>query len=82
MAEVPDDPHVQSSQIIEEVECPGAGKFKMVRTPIMVSGELPESRMRPPLLGEHTTQVLAELGYSEEEIRQLIDKGIAVQYSP
>ena len=82
VAEVPEDPHVQSRQIIEEVEHPGAGRFKMVRTPIMVSGELPRTRMRPPLLGEHTSQILAELGYSEEGIRQLIDRSIAFQYSP
>ena len=79
VAEVPEDPHVQSRQIIEEVEYPGVGRFKMVRTPIMVSGELPKARMQAPSLGEHTSQILAELGYSEEEIRQLIDKGIAFQ---
>jgi len=48
----------------------------------MISGELPETRMQAPHLGEHTSQVLAELGYGEEEIQQLIEKGIAVQYRP
>ena len=70
------------AQIIEEADYPGVGKIKIVRTPIMVSGELPKIRMQAPLLGEHTSQVLAELGYSEGEIRQLIDEGIAFQYSP
>lgn len=81
VAEVLEDPHVQFRQIIEEAEYPGIGKFKMVRTPIMISGKLPQARMRPPLLGEHTSQILAELGYSEKEIHQLIDKGIAFQCS-
>jgi len=48
----------------------------------MISGELPETRMKTPQLGEHTSQVLAELGYGKQEIQQLIEKGIAIQYEP
>jgi crotonobetainyl-CoA:carnitine CoA-transferase CaiB-like acyl-CoA transferase len=48
----------------------------------MISGELPETKMQSPQLGEHTSQVLAELGYSKQEIQELIEKGIAVQYEP
>jgi crotonobetainyl-CoA:carnitine CoA-transferase CaiB-like acyl-CoA transferase len=38
--------------------------------------------MMAPQLGEHTTSILAEIGYSQEEIQALLDKGIAVQYKP
>lgn len=80
VAEVSKDPQVQSRRIIEESDYPGVGKIMTVRTPIMVSGELPKTKMQAPLLGEHTDQILAELGYSEEEICQLIEKGVALQY--
>ncbi len=82
VAEACDDPHVKQRQIIEELDYPGIGRIKLVRTPIMYSGKLPETKLRPPLLGEHTTQVLLESGFSEEEIHQLIEKGIAIQYTP
>jgi formyl-CoA transferase/CoA:oxalate CoA-transferase len=80
VAEVSKDPHVQFRRIIEESDYPGVGTIKTVRTPIMVSGELPKTRMQAPRLGEHTSHILAELGYSEEEVRQLMDKGVALQY--
>jgi len=80
--EVSQDPQIQLRQLIEEWDYPGIGRVKTVRTPMMISEELPETRMQPPHLGEHTSQVLAGLGYGEEEIQQLIEKGIAVQYRP
>ncbi len=82
VAEVSQDPQIQFRQLIEEWDYPGIGRVKTVRTPMMISGELPETRMQTPHLGEHTSQVLAELEYSEKEIQQLIEKGIAVQYKP
>jgi crotonobetainyl-CoA:carnitine CoA-transferase CaiB-like acyl-CoA transferase len=36
--------------------------------------------MMAPQLGEHTVEILTEIGYSQEEIKTLLDKGIAVQY--
>ena len=82
VGEVSQDPQIQLRQLIEEWDYPGKGKVKTVRTPLMISGELPETRMQTPHLGEHTSQVLGELGYSEEQIQQLIEKGVAVQYKP
>jgi len=82
VGEVSQDPQVQLRQLIEEWDYPGKGKIKTVRTPLMISGELPETRIQTPQLGEHTSQVLRELGYSEEKIQHLIEKGIAVQHKP
>ena len=82
VGEVSQDPQIQLRQLIEEWDYPGKGKIKTVRTPLMISGELAETRMQTPHLGEHTSQVLAELGYSEKEIQQFIEKGVAVQYKP
>ena len=80
--EVSQDIQIKFRNLIEEWDYPGKGLIKTVRAPIMISGELPETRMKTPQLGEHTSQVLAELGYSEQEIQELIEEGIAVQYEP
>ncbi len=80
--EVSQDPQIQLRQLIEEWDYPGIGRIESVRSPMMISGELPETRMQTPHLGEHTSQVLRELGYSEEQIQRFIEKGVAVQYKP
>lgn len=77
--EIIQDPQVQSQQIMEDIEYPEKGKVKIIKTPIHISGEAPRIRRRPPLLGEHTREILKELGYSQEEIKELLDKGIAHQ---
>jgi crotonobetainyl-CoA:carnitine CoA-transferase CaiB-like acyl-CoA transferase len=82
VSQISQDPQIQLRRLIEEWEYPGKGRVKTVRTPIMVSDELPETRLQSPQLGEHTRQVLQELGYGDTEIQRLIAQGIAVQYEP
>jgi crotonobetainyl-CoA:carnitine CoA-transferase CaiB-like acyl-CoA transferase len=45
----------------------------------MIDGKLPETRRKAPLLGEHSNEILAELGYSERQIEELLDKGVVIQ---
>lgn len=82
IAEVEQNPQVQLRKLIEDWDYPGKGKVKFVKTPIMIDGQFPETRMMAPQLGEHTTAILAEIGCNKEEIQTLLDKGIAVQYKP
>jgi len=50
---------------------------RMVRSPIKMSRTMPITRHHPPLLGEHTREILTEiLGYQPEEVRKLRDAGI------
>jgi len=56
--------------------------YKGIGNPIKLSRTPPEPRARPPRFGEHTRQVLAELGYSSEEIDALVAQGAARDEAP
>ena len=73
------EPHVQTRGILEEAEYPAVGKVVAVKTPLFLSGKAAPLRRRAPLLGEHTGEVLKELGYSDGEIENLIRTGVARQ---
>ncbi len=76
------DSHVQFRNIIADVEDPRRGTIKIIKTPIFVSGTPPEIKHRAPLIGEHTGEILAELGYSQDEIRNLFVAKVAVEQKP
>lgn len=77
--EIIQDPQVIHRQIIAECEYPQKGKIKIIKTPIFANGQLPEIRRRPPLIGEHSVEILREFGYSSEEIQSMLDKGVIHQ---
>ncbi|HTT98451.1 MAG TPA: CoA transferase [Rhizomicrobium sp.] len=70
-----DDPHVKQGGFFTEVDFPGIGKAPVAATPVKLHGTPGEVRDRPPVLGEHTDQVLHELGYSSAEINALKQEG-------
>lgn len=70
------DPHTQAIRLVEEITHPAVGKLKLVRSPLHLSKTPASIERHPPLLGEHTTEVLQGLGYSEQEQQTLKDKGV------
>jgi 2-methylfumaryl-CoA isomerase len=74
---VDDDPRVTTdSEMWEDVEHPGVGRYRMPGTPLDFSAVPREPVRRAPLLGEHTAEVLAGLlGLTDAEIGQLADEG-------
>ncbi len=80
IGEIIEEPHVQSRQILEEMDFPSMGRITTLKTPIFYSGKNPSTKSRAPLLGEHTHEVLKELGYSDREIQDFIKKGAALQH--
>jgi len=72
VAEALTDPHTLARDMVRTVKHPTAGDLKMVGIPFRFSGTPAKIRRAPPLLGQHTEEVLgAELGLSAERIAQL-----------
>jgi formyl-CoA transferase len=65
------DPVVRHLGLIAEVDHPTAGRVRAPGIPVRLSGTPPSVRHHPPELGEHTDEILRELGYAKEEIAAL-----------
>jgi crotonobetainyl-CoA:carnitine CoA-transferase CaiB-like acyl-CoA transferase len=70
------DAQLASRQIIVDGEHPQAGSFTYVGEPVIVDGEAFRIRRPAPLLGEHTDELLRELGRTDDEIARLRGDGI------
>jgi crotonobetainyl-CoA:carnitine CoA-transferase CaiB-like acyl-CoA transferase len=75
IAEVVADPQVQARGMVFLMEHPQAGSMPLVNSPIRLSATPVEHRHAPPLLGEHTDDVLREAGYSDDEIAAMRMRG-------
>jgi crotonobetainyl-CoA:carnitine CoA-transferase CaiB-like acyl-CoA transferase len=72
-----DDPHINAVGFFEPIEFPGAPKpAPIAKVPVWLSQTPGSIRRRAPLLGEHTDQILAELGYSKAAIATLREKRV------
>ncbi|MGA8635932.1 MAG: CaiB/BaiF CoA-transferase family protein [Candidatus Dormiibacterota bacterium] len=69
-------PQVTARDMVVSTEHPTAGTLRMTASPIKLSRYTATVRRPPPTLGEHTDDVLGELGYSATEIATLRDEGV------
>jgi crotonobetainyl-CoA:carnitine CoA-transferase CaiB-like acyl-CoA transferase len=74
--EMINDPHVQERQIIVETKHPTAGGIRLARSAPRFWDQPSEIRRHAPSHGEHTDEVLTELGLSADEIAELRRDGI------
>ncbi len=79
LGDVLEDPQVLSQSLLLEIEHPAAGPMKATGGPYHFDGEAVSARRPAPLLGEQTREILAEAGFSEEEIAGMIASGAAAE---
>ena len=70
MKEIANEPSLRASGTVVEVDHPKRGKYLSVGNPIKMS-DSPTEVTRSPLLGEHTDEVLTQLGFSAAEVASL-----------
>ena len=68
--ELLEDPQVVANDYVGDVELDGGGGYRLPRVPVQFDEEAPDLR-RAPEHGEHTEEVLLELGYSWKDIADL-----------
>ena len=71
------DPHVKARDMVVEMDHPTMGNkpIKLIANPIKLSKTPPTYRKAPPLLGQHTDEILGEAGLSVDEIAKLKEDG-------
>jgi formyl-CoA transferase len=74
-AELFDDPQVVADELLVELDHPIMGPVKMANSPLKMSGGETGSRLPSPALGQHTRELLGELGYTAGEIAALEASG-------
>ena len=71
-----DDPQMVHRNIVVEVDHPAAGPTRMVRNPLLFDADGPTITRPAPMLGQHTAELMQELGYAIGEIGNLAAAGI------
>ena len=67
-----DQPHLKAVGLFQELDHPTEGRIRQARPPARFSGSPAGVRRLAPRLGEHTREVLREVGYADAEIEALV----------
>lgn len=70
------DPQTEASGMLLRADHPRLSDYRSVALPLEWDGQRPEIRQVPPLLGEHTADILGWLGYSAGDTRALADRAV------
>ena len=74
--EMHQDPQALARDMIVDVEHPQAGTVKTLGSPVKFHGTPGGVRCAAPMMGQHSREVLRDIGYSDSDIQELIDAGV------
>lgn len=75
-------PQVQARQLLVRTQHPVLGELHNVGLPIRFNGEARSAICTPPMLGQHTREVLAQAGFTDDDIAQLMNMGVVASSAP
>jgi crotonobetainyl-CoA:carnitine CoA-transferase CaiB-like acyl-CoA transferase len=74
--EVFEDAQIVARAVVQDVEHPRLGRMRTTRNPVLLDHDGPAIERHAPMLGEHSEELLRELGYSAAAIGELLADGI------
>ncbi len=74
--EIVEDPQVRAREMLVEIDHPSAGRITIPGLPVKCSGTPGSIRRPPPRLGEHTAEVLTDLGVTADDVSRLRSRGV------
>jgi crotonobetainyl-CoA:carnitine CoA-transferase CaiB-like acyl-CoA transferase len=76
VAEALSDPLAVAREVVTEIDHPTIGTMSTLGLPLRLNDTPAEIRRHPPLLGEHTEEILVGLGYDEAEVKTMRESGV------
>ena len=70
------DPQVLHRQMLKELDHPRAGKLQVTGIPVKLSETPGEIITAPPVVGQHTREIISKLGYKDQEIEEFIRENV------
>lgn len=81
LANLEDDPHLSQVDLVHVTDHPTEGKYRYVRDPVRYSESATGLHRHAPRLGEHSIELLLELGYNDDQISEMVSNGIVTSAS-